>query len=147
MAARVSVAVEEEIPLPDAPPEEDPWPEDEPPADEFEAAGTRPPVGEPTADERARWARVHDAARARSRGLRRGSFVRFSEVQGPDPLGRHVGCDGELAPGGVRVGGCRVAPGEACRHPSGRYVLGYVHPSRLAAEAALFGVAVSTLSV
>lgn len=57
-----------------------------------------------------------------------------------DPRGRHVGCDGEPGPAGGMVGGCKVAPGLACRVPGGRFVPGFVHPSRLRAERLLFGL-------
>lgn len=59
---------------------------------------------------------------------------------GFDPRGRHVGCDGEPGPAGVPVGGCGMAPGLACRPPRGRFVPGFVHPSRLASERMLFGL-------
>jgi hypothetical protein len=62
-----------------------------------------------------------------------------------DPRGRHVGCDGEPAPAGGMTGGCGAAPGEACRPPgttSGRrrFVPGFVHPTRVAAERMMFGL-------
>lgn len=73
-------------------------------------------------------------------------FVRWSEG-GFDPRGRHVGCDGEPDGAGSMRGGCGRPPGVPCEHPRRGPVVGFVHPTRLAAEMALFGIDPTTVAV
>lgn len=65
------------------------------------------------------------------------TFTRWSQG-GFDPRGRHVGCDGEPGPTGEMRGGCGRPPGLPCEHPRLGEIVGFVHPTRLAAERRLF---------
>jgi hypothetical protein len=131
---------DEEVPLPPEPPDEE-WfyeryGDDDPAGDGFVAVVPDAAIDAERLERWRRARRVHD----RPRG-----FVRFSLLDGPDPMGRHVGCDGEADETGAR--GCRAAPGEPCRTPGGRYVPGFVHPSRRIREYELFGLDAPTVTV
>lgn len=107
-------------------------------AEEVERA---PSSAEETAAREQRWRaarRVHIAAPR--------MFVRWSEG-GFDPRGRHVGCDGEPDGAGSMRGGCGRPPGQPCEHPRRGPIVGFVHPTRLAAEMALFGIDPTTVAV
>jgi hypothetical protein len=87
----------------------------------------------------ARWERarrVHVAERPRD-GLYRRLGGEF------DPRGRHVGCDGDPETG---ERGCGRPPGEACQQQRGRFVPGFVHPTRLRRERDMFGLTESTVT-
>jgi len=118
---------DEEIPLPAEPPDEE-W-FDSYGDDDFERVETDAEID---AERLARW------ERARRVHARPRVFARFSTAEGPDPMGRHVGCDGD--PDDETSRGCRAAPGEPCRTPGDRYVPGFVHPSRLVSEYGVFGM-------
>lgn len=115
----------DDIPLPPEPEDPDP-----PEVADRDAPPALPPL---TAEDYAAAAQVHAAAR-RVHVAQRREFGRLGHEF--DPRGRHVGCDGD-PPG---AGGCRAAPGEACKHPLGKFVSGFVHPSRVAAERRVFGM-------
>lgn len=121
-----------EVPLP-------PEPEDE---FDYDAYGNQddgsfePPSW--SADEVAEMMERHAAAR-RVHVARPKTFTRWS-MGGFDPQARHVGCDGEPDGAGGMRGGCGRPPGEPCEHPRRGAIVGYVHPSRLAAERAVFGL-------
>jgi hypothetical protein len=117
---------DEEIPLPAEPPDEA-WFETYG-DDDFERIESDAEI------ESARLARWERARRVHGRP----TSERFSTMDGPDPMGRHVGCDGD--PEDETAKGCRAAPGYPCRTPGDRYVPGFVHPSRLAREYGLFGL-------
>lgn len=91
-----------------------------------------------SADEVAEMMGRHAAAR-RVHIARPKTFTRWS-MGGFDPQARHVGCDGEPDGAGGMRGGCGRPPGEPCEHPRRGAIVGYVHPSRLAAERAVFGL-------
>lgn len=116
---------------PEPPPPEYDWVETEPPEDGYdEVPSSDEDMAEMIANH-ARARRVHIAAP--------GKFVRWSDG-GFDPMGRHVGCDGEPDGAGGMRGGCRRAPGQSCEHPRRGAIVGLVHPTRLAAERRLFGL-------
>lgn len=82
--------------------------------------------------------RVHTADFAVAGASDRPKFRRLGDEF--DPRGRHVGCDGEPDGTGAMRGGCGRPPGQACEHPRRGFVPGFVHPTRLAAERALWGL-------
>lgn len=150
-------------PIPDGPPDEQPFADlddPEPPDDEVEPEPWDPqpiradevPDDIPvpiirTAEEIARSREVY--ARARRVHVAPAPVDRLYVRLGPefDPRGRHVGCDGE--PGATRrqAAHCGADPGTPCHTPRGRFVPGFVHPTRLAAEMRLYGIDSTTVTV
>lgn len=132
------------IPLPPEPIEPD-MPEPAPMFDPTGAAHRPPAVSEilrgvpwvpldGNAAETAEAGRVHDAARTvHCGGEQRDAAGRrvFRRLRDEfDPQGRHVACDH-----------CRAEARFPCEHPlRGAVIIGFVHPSRLAAEARAFGI-------
>ncbi len=148
MADDADAYLADEVPLPEEPDVEEPW-DPQPIRVEEIPDGLAAAVPDeyravPLSAEEQAARRAHVAAARRVHVVpRSGPYARLGAEF--DPRGRHVGCDGEVGPAGGMVGGCGANPGEACRPPAStagrrRFVAGFVHPSRIAAERAMFGI-------
>jgi hypothetical protein len=133
------------VPLPPDPDEvEQDYPDDDGWAEtEAEDDPPEPLPGEAAREVAERQARVHALARRVHVAPTPPSGLYLRLGGEFDPRGRHVGCDGDAD--GAR--GCGAAPGIACSAPGRRFIPGFVHPSRLAAERMLFGLDDSPVAV